>query len=277
MKITLSTLALVGSLFVLSISNATAKSVTEKAVQIDSIPWVKKSPMKFCEYDLKYPQIRALANKSIESKLNRYMKSEILASVRDMAECDRDGNDSRGYGTAKKATSAPSKPDLEQGDFTVAVNSKGILSIEYDSATFGAGSVYGRPAKGITVNVNTGRIYRYSDLFKPGSNYVPKMNQLIYDKLKTSYLETSGIPKSKEEAESDADDFKASLESFKSNSKSSGKNERDKYSFSLRENELRILDIFDTHAKRAVQVTVKPSEIKDLINLSGPLHVLANE
>lgn len=232
------------------------------AVKIEKLKWEKKSPKGYCEYQAEYPQVRGLTDAKVEANINKYIKSKLLTPDADITQCDAEYTQAPANVQATKTNDEVTyQVDLNQGD---------LLSLEYSEISSSTGSVYGRPAQGITVNVKTGKVYSYRDLFKPGSNHVSKMNKLIYEKLKASDKKGSDIELSKEESENIANQFK-------SDSKLSSKNERNDYSFSLRGDKLVILDIFSTHALRAVQVGVKPSEIKDLVNPKGPLHQLSNQ
>jgi hypothetical protein len=233
------------------------QEVTSSSPKLEKLKWKKKSPKGYCGYQAEYPQVRGLANAEVETSINKYMKSKLLAPDSDITQCDAE------YTQAPANVQTANTKD--EVTYQVALNQGDLLSIEYSGISSSTGSVYGRPAQGITVNVKTGKVYSYRDLFKPGSNYVSKMNKLIYEKLKAPNEKGSDIELSKEEREDIADQFKF-------DSKLSSKDERNEYSFSLRGNKLVILDLFNTHALRAMQVGVKPSEIKDLVNSKGPLH-----
>jgi Deacetylase PdaC len=232
------------------------------AVKLEKLKSEKKSPKGYCEYKAKYPQVRGLVDVKVEASINKYIQSKLLTPDVDITQCDaeytRETNTIQAVNTKDEVT------------YQVTLNRGGILSIEYSGTSFSTGNVYGRPAQGITVNVKTGNIYSYRDLFKPGSNYVPKMNKLIYEKLRASDKKGSDLELSKEERENIANQFK-------SDSKLFSKEERNDYSFSLHGDKLVILDLFNTHALRAMQVGFKPSEIKDLFNSMGPLRHLSNQ
>jgi Deacetylase PdaC len=227
------------------------------AVKLETLKWEKKSPKGYCEYQAEYPQVRGLTDAKVETSINNYIKSKLLTPDLDIAQCDAE------YTQAPANVQAANTKD--EVTYQVVFNQGDLLSIEYSGISFSTGSVYGRPAQGITVNIKTGKVYSYRDLFKPGSNYVSKMNKLIYEKLKAPNEKGSDMELSKEERENIADQFKF-------DSKLSSKNERNEYSFSLRGDKLVILDLFNTHALRAVQVEVKPSKVKDLVDSKGPLH-----
>jgi hypothetical protein len=272
MKQKLSILCLAGVLFVLSTSSGIAQpdrngakmaqASPSNVVQIEKLVWAKKSPKGYCEYQVKYPQVIGLSDTRIESKINKHIKEKLLTSDKAIVECDRDN--------APDSVKSQEPSVKEEVDYQVTFNAKNILSIEYERMNFFTGSVYGQPARGITVNVKTGKVYGYRDLFKPGSNYASKMNKLIYEKLKASDGKSSDVALSKEESENIANQFK-------SDSRLSSKNERSNYSFSLHGDKLVILDLFNTHALRAIQAGFKSSEIKNLVNPKGPLQQLQNQ
>jgi Deacetylase PdaC/Protein of unknown function (DUF3298) len=265
--IALSAVALWSSTF--TICSAFAKPETKitqeassSAVKLEKLKWEKKSPKGYCEYQAEYPQVRGLTDAKVEASINKYIKSKLLTSDADITQCDAE------YTQASANVQTANTKD--EVTYQVALNQGDLLSIEYSGISFSAGSVYGRPAQGITVNVKTGKVYIYRDLFKPGSNYVSRMNKLIYKKLKASDEKTPDMELSKEESESIANQFK-------SDSKLSGKNERNDYSFSLHGDTLVILDLFNTNALRAVQVKIPPSEIKDLVNSKSPLYQISDQ
>lgn len=231
-------------------------------VKIEKLKWEKKSPEAYCEYQAEYPQVRGLTDAKVEAGINKYIKSKLLTPDADITQCDAE--------YTQEPANAQAGSTKDEVTYQVSLNQGDLLSIEYSGISSFTGGVYGRPTQGITVNVKTGKIYSYRDLFKPASNYVSKMNKLIYKKLKASNEKKPDIELSKEESENIANQFK-------SDSRVSSTNERNDYSFSLRGDKLAILDLFNTHALRAVQVEVKPSEIKDLVNAKGPLHQILNQ
>lgn len=238
------------------------QQATISAVKLEKIKWQKKSQKGYCEYQAEYPQVRGLTDAKVEASINKYIKSKLLTPDKEINQCDAE------YTREPETVQTGSTKD--EVTYQVGLNKGDILSIEYSGISSFTGGVYGRPTQGITVNIKTGKVYSYRDLFKLESNYVSKMNKLIYEKLKTSNEKDSEIELSKEEAENIANQFK-------SDSRLSSKDERKEYSFSLRGNKLVILDLFNTHALRAVQVGVEPSEIKDLVNANGPLQQISNQ
>ncbi|MGA7952051.1 MAG: DUF4163 domain-containing protein [Gloeobacterales cyanobacterium] len=265
-------LSLVGPLFFLSTSSGIAQldrksqqiaqALPINAVQIKKLIWKKKSPKGYCEYQVEYPKVRGLSDKRVESKINEDIQEKLLISDKDIAECDRDN--------APDSVESQEPSVREEVGYQVSFNGKDILSIEYERTNFFTGSVYGQPVQGITINTKTGKLYEYKDLFKKESGYVSKMNKLIYKKIKNPKNAEYARNLTKQENEDLANTFKDPISPFK-------KNERKCYSFSLRGDKLVILDIFNTHALRAIQVEFEPSEIKNLIDSKGPLHQIINQ
>ena len=272
MKQKLSILSLIGASFVLSSSFGMAQSdrnshriaqaLSSNIVEIKKLVWKQKSPKGYCEYQVKYPQVRGLSDARVESRINEYMKGKLFTSDKDIAECDRDN--------ATDSIKSQKPSVKEEVDYQVSFNAKDILSIEYERTDFFTGGVYGQPVRGVTVNTKTGKLYDYKDLFIKESNYISKMNKLIYKKIKNPRKIGYAKNLTKQENEDLASTFKDQARLFT-------KDERKDYSFSLRGDKLVILDIFNTHALRAVQVEFGASEIKDLIDSKGPLHQLNNQ
>lgn len=215
-----------------------------KTAEIEKVEYKQQSKNGLCKVEVSYPQVKGLASKQAQDKINASLKPQFLQSEQnylqpfDVEKC-----------AAKLQKEFPSKnvSYTESGDYAVGVNKNSILSLRYNRRL-----EILKPAahptkinKAVTLNLKDGKAYSYEDLFKPASKYAAKVNKLIAEKL--------------------AAKEPAAAKSFKP---------KNKYIFFIDKDGLEILEIFDIFALQSLTVTIKPSEIADIINPQGPLQAL---
>jgi hypothetical protein len=214
------------------------------SAEIQKVEYKQQSKNGLCKVEVSYPQVKGLASKQVQEKINASLKQQFLQSEQDFLQpfdvekC-----------AAKLQKEFPGKNTsyTESGDYSVGVNQNSILSIRYN-ARLGILKPAAHPTKinkAVTLNLKDGKAYSYEDLFKPASKYAAKVNKLIAEKL--------------------AAKEPAAANSFKP---------KNKYIFFLDKEGLEILEIFDIFALQSLTVTIKPSEIADIINPQGPLQAL---
>jgi len=110
---------------------------------------------------VKYPQVAGLKNGLVQKMVN----SAILDAVYDLIR-------KQGY---------VSNPDMEiTGSFETKLHEKGLFSVLYDNYGYAKGAAHGITYQSSqTFNLHDGRLYQLADLFKPGSDYVGRLSEII--------------------------------------------------------------------------------------------------
>ncbi len=117
------------------------------------------------DYLVYYPQIAGMADPTAQQRLNRQLKE--LSQVK------------------------PIKPDVQldysyTGDFAVEFFRKQLVVLELDGYQYYFGAAHGIPTRiYANADLKTGKIYALKDLFKPGSNYVKVLSDIIGNQIKT--------------------------------------------------------------------------------------------
>ncbi len=110
-----------------------------------------------------YPQISGIKNSSAEASINNELKNDFIGSV--------------------KATDPNTDTTI---DFLASQN-KNLLIIEQTGYIYPIGAAHGMPVDDyFSIDLNTGKFYKLSDLFKPGSSYANKINNLIKADIKAN-------------------------------------------------------------------------------------------
>ncbi|NLJ76096.1 MAG: DUF3298 and DUF4163 domain-containing protein [Peptococcaceae bacterium] len=113
--------------------------------------------------DVVFPQVSGLGNDAVEDKINRLIEERVLAMI------PREGCDVYG--------------DIN-GDYEVMLNERGILSLKFNVFTIRIHAANGiEEQRSLTVNLETGRLYRLYDLFKRNSNYKSVINEIIREQI----------------------------------------------------------------------------------------------
>jgi hypothetical protein len=227
-------------------NNNEITSVKVKAVQLQ-----RQSEDGRCLINIEYPQVEGLANINVQRKINSQLKDLFLQAptrTLNVQKCTTESSYSRHQEAVFGWTS----------DYEIGLNRKGFLSINgYTSLTPGAHPL--NLAKTITFNLKDGSTYGYSDLFKPGSNYIKQINQLIPKKI-YDYLELHI-----DQTQLDADEIQDIVDHFQP---------KEEYQFYLNDQGLVLVDVFDNHALQAIRVEIGPSEIHEIVNSDGPLQAI---
>lgn len=114
--------------------------------------------------DVRYPQISGLKDEDVRNKINELIKNQVLGLI-PQEGCDV-------YQEIK-------------GTYSVELNQKGILSIKFSVYTFRWHAANGLTVqKSITVNLETGKVYKLYDLFKRDSGYRTVLTKIIKDQIK---------------------------------------------------------------------------------------------
>jgi hypothetical protein len=126
-----------------------------------------------------YPQLVGLQNSTAQLRINQ----ALLMDVRDMIR-------QQGYEENPKNTEM-------QGIYEIKSNERGIVSISQSNYAYTTPSAHGLTLmKSVTADVQTGKIFSLRDLFKPGSDYVKVLSDMIQQQInqrQIPILEYKGI------------------------------------------------------------------------------------
>ena len=121
----------------------------------------KYSPNK--DYLVYYPQIEGMKDKIAQLRVNQYLRSS--SQVKEIPR-----NEQLDYSYS--------------GDFSVQFFQKNLLVLGLAGYHYPFGAAHGMPSKiNVHIDLKTGQIYRLKDLFKPGSNYVKALSEIIKKKI----------------------------------------------------------------------------------------------
>lgn len=111
------------------------------------------------DYLVYYPQIVGMTDKEAQSKVNQVLRE--TSRVKELPK-----NEPLYYSYS--------------GDFNVQFYKKHLLVLELTGYEYPFGAAHGMPSKiNIPIDLNTSRIYALKDLFKPDSNYVNVLSEVI--------------------------------------------------------------------------------------------------
>ncbi|MFM1651066.1 DUF3298 domain-containing protein [Brevibacillus sp. B_LB10_24] len=109
-----------------------------------------------------YPMVTGLQNANAEESINQAIYQQVQALIAQQGFYQNPaGTQMTGY-------------------YEIKTNERGILSLTLGNYTYMQYHAHGLTIlKSITADIQTGRIYRLQDLFKPGSDYVRRLSDLI--------------------------------------------------------------------------------------------------
>nr|WP_183603649.1 WG repeat-containing protein [Paenibacillus phyllosphaerae] len=123
---------------------------------------VKYKPNK--DYLVYYPQVEGMKRAAEQQKLNARLK------------------------TLSQVKPVPSEKQLDasySGDFEVSFFKKDLLQLQLTGYNYPFGAAHGMPTMiYVPINLTTGDIYTLSDLFKPGSDYVKVLSDIVGQQIK---------------------------------------------------------------------------------------------
>jgi len=74
------------------------------------------------------------------------------------------------------------------GTFEIKTNERGVLSLSLLNYVFTGGAHGNTVQKSLTFDADTGRAYKLSELFKPGTDYEARLNKIIEEQIKARNL-----------------------------------------------------------------------------------------
>ena len=113
-----------------------------------------------------YPEVSGLSNSAMQSTINDILKKKFIGEGNPVSQ-------------------------KQDGHYTTSIDRsfqaqifENLLIFEYDGYDFPFGAAHGMPLKKYYhIDMNTGKIYKLSDLFKPNSNYLQKLNAILKNKI----------------------------------------------------------------------------------------------
>jgi hypothetical protein len=233
-------LSLNNQLSATSISLKTEKEPTG-FIKVVEKQFKRKSKNGQCIIDIEYPQIENLPYKTVQAKVNSYLKDQFLQASGLALNIEKCISDQMiGWFTR----------------FNAEFNRDGFLSINgFTSLTPGAHPTL--IPKQFTFGLQNGKLYNFNDIFDPKSDYLEKINLILSKKIRKSidnYVVSGQL------SDKDASDL---VSTFKP---------KTEYDFFIdKDGNIIITNVFDAYAYRAVTVSIEPSEVRELINSQGPL------
>ncbi|TDG00939.1 DUF3298 domain-containing protein [Paenibacillus piri] len=116
------------------------------------------------DYLVYYPQLEGMLDKAAQQRVNELLKEK------------------------SNVKPVPADTQLDSsysGDFEVAFFKQDLLVLELNSYNFPFGAAHGMPGKmHVHVNVANGHTYTLNDLFRPGSNYVQVLSDIVGRQIK---------------------------------------------------------------------------------------------
>src|SRR5690606_16015951 len=120
---------------------------------------------------INYPNVMGLPNKQIEYSINQ----EIYHTVMQMLE-------------EQKKVQTGSYIEMT-GGFELKNNQRGILSLTLSNYGYSYPMAHGFTIlRGLTFDLNTGKLYQLGDLFKPGSAYEAVLTGMVKEQIKEREL-----------------------------------------------------------------------------------------
>jgi hypothetical protein len=114
-----------------------------------------------------YPLVFGLKNHSAENVINRMIHQTVSLLQREQMKVQT--------GTNMEMT----------GHYEIKTNERGILSLLLSNYAYSTPMAHGfTVAKSLTFDVNTAKLYRLDDLFKPGSGYAAVISGLVSEQVK---------------------------------------------------------------------------------------------
>jgi len=132
----------------------------------------QRIPLQQSSY-IDYPVVVGMVNTAIQDKIN----CAILSMVKELYSDQVRQLVDQGY---------PQVPPMDiMGWYEIKTNERGILSLSLGNYTMAYPAAHGWTIiKSLTFDIRTGKLYRLYDLFKPDSNYMQILSDLISVQIK---------------------------------------------------------------------------------------------
>lgn len=125
--------------------------------------------MKNINLDIDYPQVTCLMNLNVQKIINRTIINTVYMLIQKQGFYEE-----------------------MDGTYELKNNDKGVLSIVLINYSFAGGAHGNTIAKALNFDIETGHVYTLPELFKPNSNYVKKISDIIKVQIKARDMPTLG-------------------------------------------------------------------------------------
>ena len=125
--------------------------------------------MKNINLDIDYPQVTCLMNLNVQKIINRTIINTVYMLIQEQGFYEE-----------------------MDGTYELKNNDKGVLSIVLINYSFAGGAHGNTIAKALNFDIETGHVYTLPELFKPNSNYVKKISDIIKVQIKARNIPTLG-------------------------------------------------------------------------------------
>jgi len=137
-----------------------------------------KKDNELIKIDLKIPQIKGMANKELQAKLNKNFRDKIISFSNNLTKI------AKKYSQDAQRYEFPIYPYQVSTDYQVHYNNDNLLSltITYYEYTGGAHGSYIKEA--FNINLRTGKEFSLSDLLGKNNDYQQTINNQVRDEIK---------------------------------------------------------------------------------------------
>lgn len=125
--------------------------------------------MKNINLDINYPQVTCLMNLNAQKIINRTIINTVYMLIQEQGFYEE-----------------------MDGTYELKNNDKGVLSIVLVNYSFAGGAHGNTIARALNFDIETGHVYTLPELFKPNSNYVKKISDIIKVQIKARDIPTLG-------------------------------------------------------------------------------------
>ncbi|MDK2918397.1 MAG: hypothetical protein PWQ37_1130 [Candidatus Petromonas sp.] len=112
-----------------------------------------------------YPMVIGSKNLAVQNKVNDAIQNLVQQLIREQGYYENSMTQITGY-------------------YEIKTNERGILSLALINDAYSGGAHGLTVIKSITADLETGKIYNLQDLFKPDSNYVERISDIVEKKIK---------------------------------------------------------------------------------------------
>lgn len=136
--------------------------LTRFPVNIQTVPYIVPPNTQ-----IYYPRIVGLPDPYVQEKMNRAIVTQVRQLINEQAKVQIEGNTEM------------------YGFYEIKTNERGVLSLTQSNYAYTPPMAHGMTfLKSLTFHVQTGKTYSLKQLFKPNSNYVQRISDLIRVQIK---------------------------------------------------------------------------------------------
>ncbi|MDF2680866.1 MAG: hypothetical protein K0R47_2056 [Brevibacillus sp.] len=122
-----------------------------------------------------YPQLSGLSNQQAEQQINRSLLQTVQGLIHEQQRVQVQGNTQM------------------QGSYEIKNNQRGIFSATLNNYAYTPQMAHGMTFLGsVSADVDTGKIFSLRELFKPGSDYIKVLSDMIKVQIKQRQIPTLG-------------------------------------------------------------------------------------